>query len=350
MCISAMRWLSVGALLFRALPAIVIVVLGPLDARAIELGQIDDFQNETTMNWRHGISNPHAPRVAFNAGPEGDGDHALAVSSSGQGTAGSMMIMFNRSQWTGDFLSEGVVTIRFDVRHVAGNESAWIRVALNGPGGQFATADAVELSPGSGWSRHSIGIAPEDLVRQAGTGTAEDTLAGVNEMRLLSAEDPAWRGDSVAMELHYDNIEAAGAETDPFQEWRMTHFENVDDEAISGPLADPDADGVPNLLEFVLGGDPLEPDTGVLPEVGTVSDDANGAEERFLAITFTRRNELGGIAVEVQTADEVGAWSAGGVSVGSTENDDGTVTELWRDDVPVTGSTQRFIRIVARQE
>ena len=47
---------------------------------------------------------------------------------------------------------------------------------------------------------------------------------------------------------------------------RFTEEEQAD-ASISGPLADPDGDGVPNQLEMAFGGDPWSPDRGILPVI-----------------------------------------------------------------------------------
>lgn len=46
-----------------------------------------------------------------------------------------------------------------------------------------------------------------------------------------------------------------------YAQWKATHFDAVElaDPTISGDHADPDGDGIPNLLEFALGGDPKSP-------------------------------------------------------------------------------------------
>jgi hypothetical protein len=330
-----------------ALPALLSV---SLVAQAIELGQIDDFQDQTTMNWAHGIANAHAPRVVADQGPEGTGDHALAVSSSGGFGAGSMIVMFNRSQWTGDFLEAGVTAISFHLRHVSG-PNASVRVALQGPGGRFATTSAIQVDSGTGWDHHTIDITPENLTGVGATGTAEQTLAAVNEMRLLSATNPSWTGDPVEMELHFDNILALGenGEQSPFEQWRIDNFEEdeLQNEVVSGPFADPDGDGVANLLEFVLLGDPNTPTTATPPLVSVATHEGQNGGETFLTLTFTRREELGDIVLQVQIAPEPGAWSNDAVLVESASNGNGTITETWRDTTPVASAQRRFIRLSA---
>jgi RHS repeat-associated protein len=65
---------------------------------------------------------------------------------------------------------------------------------------------------------------------------------------------------------------------DPFESWRLSQFntQNLSDYSISGPLADPDRDGVMNLAEYVNGSNPWLSDPAWLPQFevdadGTVS-------------------------------------------------------------------------------
>ena len=67
-----------------------------------------------------------------------------------------------------------------------------------------------------------------------------------------------------------------------FDVWRSTKFSSLQmyDQSISGADEDPDGDGVSNLLESALGGDPLLPDAmAVLP---THSSGGTGSQFRFL--------------------------------------------------------------------
>src|SRR5205823_1817441 len=55
----------------------------------------------------------------------------------------------------------------------------------------------------------------------------------------------------------------------PFDSWRFGRFtaSERNDPTISGPGADPDRDGIPNALEWVLGSDPKVPGTSSLPRM-----------------------------------------------------------------------------------
>jgi hypothetical protein len=195
-------------LTIRALGASAGLLLSANALLAVTLFQIDTFEDGATAGWSHGLTNPDAPRVVADGGPEGVGDFALMVSSDGLGGSGARMVMFNRDQWTGNFVSAAITSIQFDVRHNSGS-SALLRLGFNGPGGQFVVATPIFLAAGTSWSTFSFGL-DAALFQHLGGGTGlfADTLAGVTEMRLLSATSPAWRGDVVQMNLSYHNIQA----------------------------------------------------------------------------------------------------------------------------------------------
>lgn len=135
---------------------------------------------------------------------------------------------------------------------------------------------------------------------------------------------------------------------DVFAAWQADHFtqEQLDDDSISGPFADPDGDGIANILEFAFAGDPLEPNRGVLPMLTTETYTVDGEEGEYLTITFVRRNELGAVNLEVESSEELGGgWSADAVEVSASDNGDGTVTEIWRDSVEQSASDRRFLRV-----
>ncbi|GHC50458.1 type VI secretion system tube protein Hcp [Roseibacillus persicicus] len=57
------------------------------------------------------------------------------------------------------------------------------------------------------------------------------------------------------------NLEVQGT---PFQQWQQDWFpEELDDENVIGPLADPDGDTVPNLIEYAVGTSPTDATSGL---------------------------------------------------------------------------------------
>lgn len=134
----------------------------------------------------------------------------------------------------------------------------------------------------------------------------------------------------------------------PYGAWVADQFNAADqkDMAVSGPLADPDRDGVVNLMEFALKLNPALADSGGLPaaEVRKVE----GTD--YLTLTFKRLPPASGITYTVLTAsDPAGPWAADAVQVGTpAANSDGTETVTFRHAVPVNaqaGAGRRFMRV-----
>src|SRR5688572_8376879 len=122
---------------------------------AVVFGQLDDFQNGTTMAWEEGGPSPNPPTNVATGGPRGDGDRFLRNVSSGIGSPGSRMVMFNFVQWTGDFAAAGVTRVDAWVANF-GPSDMTLRVALRSPGGTvYSTSDAaaVSLPASAPWQR-----------------------------------------------------------------------------------------------------------------------------------------------------------------------------------------------------
>ncbi len=72
--------------------------------------------------------------------------------------------------------------------------------------------------------------------------------------------------------------------------------------AIAGPAADPDGDGMPNLLEYALDGDPLYPDaTEVLP--------TSAVEGGALVFDFKRDTSRADVVLTVERSADLKTWS-----------------------------------------
>jgi hypothetical protein len=103
---------------------------------------------------------------------------------------------------------------------------------------------------------------------------------------------------------------------------------------------DPDSDGLPNLLEYALGGDPVAGDGGERPQAGV----AGGIR---LTLSFTRIADAS-LTYLVEAADTAGGpWGTIWTSTGAA-NTAGRVTVT--DTMALTtGGTARFLRLrVAR--
>lgn len=175
-------------------------------ASAVTQGQIDDFQDATTQGWLSGVQNPNPPVNVADVGPAGAGDHSLQLTSTGGFGAGSALVGFNMTQWSGDYGTEQVTMIVADVNNV-GAVNLTLRLAFNGAGGQFSSTVGVSLAAGSGWQTIAFPIEAGDLTTVGGTDV-NATLASVSQLRLLHASSPAFMGDRIAAQLRVDNIVA----------------------------------------------------------------------------------------------------------------------------------------------
>jgi hypothetical protein len=190
-----------------------LVVLGwavtPEALATITLGQIDTFQDGTTMSWEEGLVSPNPPTNEPTGGPAGAGDRFLQNIASGPPLGpGSKQVVFNRDQWAGDYNAEGVDRIDAMMANFGAND-LFVRLAIEGNFFQrYGSTSAVLLPASSGWQPVSFDLSAMSLI--TGTDPLATVLSGVSELRILSVQAaPAWEGDDVASTLGVDNITAA---------------------------------------------------------------------------------------------------------------------------------------------
>lgn len=76
--------------------------------------------------------------------------------------------------------------------------------------------------------------------------------------------------------------------------------------ATADPSGDPDRDGLCNLLEYALGGDPLAPSAEAVPRAGR--------EEGYVTLTYTRLMSATDIVCVVEESDDLLTWQPAEVS------------------------------------
>jgi len=182
----------------------------------VEANQVDDFEDATTQNWQIGsaASEELQPMNVVSGGPDGADDNFLQYTSLGVGLQASKMVIFNKgagSQWTSDYLSEGIVAIKMHV-NVSTNDLQ-LRVAFQGNGTRICTTNPVNVAANSGWNLITIPIAVSDFTAVQGgdPNNIPTVLSNVSEMRILSNPTPAWSTAISPIEatLQIDNITAA---------------------------------------------------------------------------------------------------------------------------------------------
>lgn len=107
------------------------------------------------------------------------------------------------------------------------------------------------------------------------------------------------------------------------------------------PLATPADDGIPNLLKFAFGMNPLEATRDGLPTLDLVASE----DEQYLTITIRKNPDAMGLGVvpEVSTSLAPGSWQSGGGLFSVIDEDDETIT--YRYNTPVDPSTPAFLRV-----
>ena len=118
----------------------------------VALNQIDDFEDDTTQNWRiGGAGAASGPINVADGGPAGASDNFLQYTSTGTTGAASKMVIFNQNnQWSGDFTAAGVDEVTFSVR--AEINPLNLRIAFNGAGNLICTTNAVSIPANGSWT------------------------------------------------------------------------------------------------------------------------------------------------------------------------------------------------------
>jgi hypothetical protein len=183
-------------------------------ADAIALGQVDTFQDGTTMGWRHGSPTSPLPPVNVNAGgPGGLSDSYLLIRTDGsEDGSASKLLGLNTAQWQGDYLAAGIGQIRLDARN-PNNVDLVLRLGFRGGGAIFVT-NGVTLSAGSDWSQVSFDLGASNMAFASGGYDA--CFGGVTMMRILhnpltpggDSGEPVRDagGNAIVAQLGIDNI------------------------------------------------------------------------------------------------------------------------------------------------
>lgn len=122
--------------------------------------------------------------------------------------------------------------------------------------------------------------------------------------------------------------------------WRQTHFGgNASNPLIAGDLADPDNDGIANLLERALGLSPNSVSTASLP---TVSWTEIGHDD-YLTLTVNKSAAASDLIYTVEVSGDLTGWNSGPTHTTILDN---TPTLLRvRDNLPLGNGTPRFMHL-----
>ena len=140
----------------------------------------------------------------------------------------------------------------------------------------------------------------------------------------------------------------------PIDIWRTEHFGSSTNNSISSDPADPDGDGVPNLLEYAFGTSPQTRTTTNLPHATRMTTNGND----FVALEFTAIPAPSGLIYTVQSSGDLNNWT------NEWRNNNGTITnspniidltstdpskKVIRLSSPISNTEQKFLRLVVER-
>jgi hypothetical protein len=126
----------------------------------------------------------------------------------------------------------------------------------------------------------------------------------------------------------------------PLQTWRDDHFGNPSNVGAGANGASPAGDGIPNLIKYAVGLDPMTPTTSSAFLSASIVE-ASG--QKYLAMTLTRSAEAPDINHTVEVSSNLFTWNSGAPFTVVLAD---TPTQLVvRDNTPVQDVTARFLRL-----
>jgi kumamolisin len=213
-------------------------------------------------------------------------------------------------------------------------------------GSTFPTLGATESAGGTAVSGADYTAIPGTVTIAPGTTSAAITVSPLFNNQTTSKTVQLSLSSSSAYTIGSPGSDTVTiAPPTPYQGWQLANFgSNAYNTSTSGDLADPNGNGVPNLLEYALGGNPLQTGSNPSPTLSTVQ--VSG--QNYLAITFTEISDPS-LTYTVQVSTDLVNWTAGGTLYSSTPISGGTQV-TYRDTValPQSGATNvtaRFMRL-----
>jgi subtilisin family serine protease len=137
----------------------------------------------------------------------------------------------------------------------------------------------------------------------------------------------------------------------PFTLWTAAQFTVAEqaDPTVSGALADPNHNGLPNLLEFALNRDPKA--LNFSPPLGSNWRTSNGST--FLTVSYTRLLGAAGVSYTVEVSQDLLTWNSGSLytqDVSAIDDGNGlTQTVTVQTLLPVRGTPHLFTRLRVTQ-
>ena len=145
----------------------------------------------------------------------------------------------------------------------------------------------------------------------------------------------------VRISSYASQIEAAIPDLSVYTGWQVDHGLYNSDAA---DTADTDYDGVNQLLEFALGGDPNQAEQNLLPVEQITEISGN----RYLEINFNRPQNISGITYSARTTTDLNNWPNNSNGVNPpivSANGDGTESVTFRRTLALEDADEAYMRV-----
>ena len=124
-----------------------------------------------------------------------------------------------------------------------------------------------------------------------------------------------------------------------FVTWAASHG------GVTDPAADPDGDGLNNLLEYAFVGDPSVGSTAPQPAAQIIDLTVNGNSTHYLTVTFRGRTDSSDLGYHVELSEDLSIWTPGAILVSMKSQGDGTAIYIWRLPQPLPAHAHSFVRV-----
>lgn len=169
------------------------------------IGQIDDFQDATTMNWGGGGSPVNVP----NAGPNGVGDNCLQFTGIGGAGGGSVPSTHNELQWSGSFQTNTIAVLKVQYKNYSNTDLNMRAVLFGLLGSRWTSTEGFSLPANSGWLTHYHVLGANAMTRTQGTESFSSVYQLVVKMMLRhDSGTPSSGGTPAAATVGVDNVTA----------------------------------------------------------------------------------------------------------------------------------------------
>jgi glucose/arabinose dehydrogenase len=196
---------------------------------------------------------------------------------------------------------------------------------------------------GVNYTRSGNAISGADYAQLNSPATIASGSASVNLVVAPQSDTIAEGTETVTISILPSASYALGAATAatvaisdlPIDHWRYTNFDaSANTPSIAGNTANPDGDGLTNLLEYALLTNPLQ------PNLAPINVAIEGA---FLTLTYTRRKSPTDITYLAKWSADLISWSSNGVTQEIIV--DGATTQTIKSKVNASPESTKFIRL-----